>query len=34
MESVLVRDIEPGQSVTLAGGTRINFGKLDGEIPL
>jgi len=27
-----VRDVEPGRSVTLAVGTRINFGKIEGEI--
>jgi hypothetical protein len=27
-----IRDIEPGQSITLAHGRRINFGKLEGEI--
>jgi len=27
-----VKDIEPGRSVTLANGTRINFGKIKGEI--
>ncbi len=26
------KDIEPGRSVTLADGTKINFGKLEGEI--
>ena len=27
-----IRDVEPGQSITLATGTKINFGKLEGEI--
>ena len=27
-----VRDVEPGRSVTLAVGTRLNFGKVEGEI--
>lgn len=27
-----MRDVEPGRSVTLAVGTRINFGKIEGEI--
>jgi serine/threonine protein kinase len=27
-----VQDVEPGRSVTLAVGTRINFGKKEGEI--
>lgn len=27
-----VRDVDPGRSVTLAVGTRINFGKIEGEI--
>lgn len=27
-----VKDVEPGRSVPLAAGTRINFGKVDGEI--
>jgi hypothetical protein len=26
--------VEPGRSVTLAGGTKINFGKSEGEIRL
>ena len=29
-----VRDVEPGRSVTLARGTKIHFGKLEGEIRL
>jgi hypothetical protein len=29
-----VRDVEPGRSVTLAVGTRIQFGKTEGEIRL
>jgi hypothetical protein len=27
-----VRDVEPDKSVSLAIGTRINFGKVEGEI--
>jgi len=27
-----MRDVEPGRSVTLAVGTKINFGKVEGEI--
>jgi hypothetical protein len=27
-----IRDIEPGQSITLSSSRRINFGKLEGEI--
>jgi hypothetical protein len=27
-----VKDVEPGRSVTLAAGTRINFGRSEGEI--
>ena len=26
------RDVEPGKSVTIADGTRIRFGKSEGEI--
>jgi hypothetical protein len=29
-----VREVEPGRSVTLAVGTRINFGQTQGEIRL
>ncbi|MGK7874156.1 MAG: protein kinase [Xenococcaceae cyanobacterium] len=29
-----VKDVEPGRSVTLAVGTKINFGKVEGEIRL
>jgi serine/threonine protein kinase len=29
-----VKDVEPGRSVTLAVGTKINFGKTEGEIRL
>lgn len=29
-----VKDVEPGRSVTLAVGTKINFGKIEGEIRL
>ena len=29
-----VSDVEPGRSVTLAVGTRIQFGKIEGEIRL
>ncbi|MBN1488060.1 MAG: serine/threonine protein kinase [Anaerolineae bacterium] len=29
-----IKDVEPGRSVTLAVGTRINFGKIEGEIRL
>jgi hypothetical protein len=29
-----VKDVEPGRSVTLAVGTRINFGKVEGEISI
>ena len=28
----VVNDVEPGRSVSLAVGTRINFGKVEGEI--
>ena len=28
----VVKDVEPGRSVTLAAGTRINFGEMEGEI--
>jgi DNA-binding helix-hairpin-helix protein with protein kinase domain len=28
----VVEDVKPGQSVTLAAGTKINFGKTEGEI--
>jgi len=31
-DSSTVRDIEPGRSVTLSVGTKINFGKVEGEI--
>jgi hypothetical protein len=27
-----VKDVEPGRSVTLGRGTKINFGKSEGEI--
>jgi DNA-binding helix-hairpin-helix protein with protein kinase domain len=27
-----MRDVEPGRSVTLVVGTRVNFGKIEGEI--
>lgn len=27
-----VNDVEPGRSVNLAVGTRINFGRVEGEI--
>lgn len=27
-----IKDIEPGRSITLATGTKINFGKVEGEI--
>ncbi|MDQ3816502.1 MAG: hypothetical protein M3362_02275 [Acidobacteriota bacterium] len=27
-----VKDVGPGRSVTLAAGTRINFGRAEGEI--
>ena len=27
-----IKDIEPGQSITLATGTKVNFGKVEGEI--
>ena len=29
-----VKDVEPGRSATLAAGTRINFGKSEGEVRL
>jgi len=29
-----MKDVEPGRSVTLAGGTRINFGGVEGTIRL
>ncbi len=29
-----IKDVEPGRSVTLARGTRINFGKVEGEIAI
>jgi DNA-binding helix-hairpin-helix protein with protein kinase domain len=29
-----VKDVEPGRSVTLTAGTRINFGSVEGEIRL
>lgn len=29
-----IKDVEPGRNVTLAVGTRINFGKTEGEIRL
>ncbi len=29
-----IKDVEPGRSVTLAVGIRINFGKIEGEIRL
>ncbi len=29
-----IKDVEPGKSITLAGGTRINFGKIEGVIEL
>jgi serine/threonine protein kinase len=32
MPNGTVKDIEPGRSVTLAVGTKINFGKMEGEI--
>ncbi|HEY9600686.1 MAG TPA: hypothetical protein V6C85_03690, partial [Allocoleopsis sp.] len=28
------KDVEPSHSVTLATGTKINFGKVEGEIRL
>lgn len=30
----VVHDVEPGRSVSLANGTRINFGKAEGEVRL
>ena len=27
-----IRDIEPGRSVTLAAGVKVNFGNVEGEI--
>jgi hypothetical protein len=27
-----IKDVSPGRSVTLAVGTRINFGHIEGEI--
>jgi hypothetical protein len=27
-----VKDVEPGRSAVLANGTKINFGKIEGEI--
>jgi hypothetical protein len=27
-----VKDVEPGRSLTIAVGTRVNFGKAEGEI--
>ena len=30
----VVNDVEPGRSVSLANGTRINFGKAEGEVRL
>ncbi len=29
-----VKDVDPGRNVTLAQGTRINFGKVEGEIAI
>jgi len=29
-----IKDVEPGRSVTLAVGTKVNFGKTEGEIRL
>jgi hypothetical protein len=29
-----VKDVEPGRSATMAVGTKINFGKAEGEIRL
>jgi serine/threonine protein kinase len=30
----IIKDVEPGRNVTLAKGTRINFGKREGEITM
>jgi hypothetical protein len=27
-----IKDVEPGKSVTLQVGVKINFGKIEGEI--
>ena len=27
-----IRDVEPGRSVTLAAGVKVNFGNVEGEI--
>jgi hypothetical protein len=27
-----VKDVSPGQSAKLASGTKVNFGKIEGEI--
>ncbi len=33
-EDGTIKDVEPGRSFTLAVGTRVNFGKVEGEIRL
>jgi hypothetical protein len=30
----VMKDVEPGRSVTIAPGTKINFGSLEGELYL